>query len=139
MKKLLSILIIITISSCSVYQRPNIPSEQLATLMLEQKEGGILPAGSVAIKKIDGMKPSSSTWILRHRSPLEIAPGKHTLDLDYIFGTSSGDMSLWFIAEPGIKYIVRGKVTGYKFLLWVEEFDSGKVVGGLKGSADEPM
>ena len=134
-----ALLIPLFLAACAVYQPPTLPPDQLATLSFEQKPNGIFSAGSVALHKIDGKEPSSTTWLVRHRSPLSINPGKHNIELSYVVGTSYGHMKLWFVATPGNSYIVRGDSSGYSFKLWVEEEQTGKRVGGIAGSSDEPM
>ncbi|GFE79591.1 hypothetical protein GCM10011487_15910 [Steroidobacter agaridevorans] len=127
------------LAGCAVYEAPKLPTDQLATLSFEQKPSGLFATGSVALAKIDGKAPSGSTWILRHRSPISVAPGKHTIELSYVVGIANGIMSLWFVAEPGTAYVVRGDSAGYTFRLWIAEERTGRPVGGIVGSSDEPV
>jgi hypothetical protein len=73
---------------------------------------------------------------------VHVLPGKH--DIDAYYATSGGmtiaRASLWLVTEPGKIYVVKGKdVGGGKARVWIEEAETGKIVGGIKGSEDEPI
>jgi hypothetical protein len=45
---------------------------------------------------------------------------------------------LWFVGEAGGSYLVKAGQTGDGLKVWIEDEKSGKPVGGVHGSADEP-
>jgi hypothetical protein len=91
----------------------------------------------VFIAAIDGKTTSTLTGALTDTEPFaEIAyvtPGRHYLDLKYSHLNHFAWGKVWFDAEAGGNYIVRRKIEGYSVMLWVQDQQSGKPVGGIPG------
>ena len=67
---------------------------------------------------------------------VKVAPGKHDIRLSYSAGFQYiGDF--WLVTCPGKTYIAKADAE-YGVKMWIEDAETGKKVGGVKGSADEP-
>ena len=55
-----------------------------------------------------------------------------------VFGAGYAHADLWFVGEAGNSYLVRPGQTGDGLTVWIEDERTGKPVGGVRGSADEP-
>jgi hypothetical protein len=69
---------------------------------------------------------------------IRVLPGKHTVT--FYFNTMKGFTysKLWFVAEAGKEYIAKAEVSLMGVRIWIEEVGTGKLVGGISGSEDEP-
>jgi len=90
----------------------------------------------IGIFKVDNKITTLSPIRAREVSVL---PGKHTIFVivEYPFSHASG--SLWLIAEPGGRYIVKESSDWRRVTMWIEDEKTGKKVGGITGSDDEPQ
>jgi hypothetical protein len=95
----------------------------------------------VFIMSIDDKSTATLWGFLTDNEPYaEIAcvrPGRHHLNLKYksadpTFGFFAFGR-VWFDAEAGKNYFVRDRIKGYTVEFWMEESETGKVVGGLPG------
>lgn len=121
-----------------IYPGEELPSEKIAKIRFTVYRfhplfGALESAG---IQKVD------NTMVFVADDPsteVHVLPGKHDIDVYYGGGMTIARASLWLVAEPGKKYIVKGKnVGGGKARIWLEEAETGRIVGGFKGSEDEP-
>ena len=73
-----------------------------------------------------------------------VLPGKHRLSIKVHYQISEAMASLWLIAEPGGKYVIKAIANGSTIWdrrsvqIWIENERSGQAVGGIVGSDDEP-
>jgi hypothetical protein len=90
----------------------------------------------IGIFKVDNKITTLSPIRAREVSVL---PGKHTIFVlvEYPFSHASG--SLWLVAEPGGRYIVKESSDWRRVTMWIEDEKTGKKVGGITGSDDEPQ
>jgi len=94
------------------------------------------------IMKIDGKSTFSLARSLtadqEYAQQALVKSGRHYLDVKYALrrGYASGD--LWFDAEAGKTYVVRKAVRRRGIIFWIEEKESGKVVGGIPGGEPKP-
>ena len=66
-----------------------------------------------------------------------VTPGRHYLDLKFSQMNSFAWGRVWLDAEAGKSYIIRKKAKNYAITFWVEEMDTGKIVGGIPGGEPE--
>lgn len=71
-------------------------------------------------------------------SEAHVTPGKHSFYLWFSDGYTSGQASLWLVAQPGLKYAILAEHDVFHVRFWIQEWDSEKIVGGICGSMDEP-
>lgn len=88
------------------------------------------------VTAIDGK--SSAGFLQNHPESLYVTPGKHVLDIYYNDVVHFAKGELWLVAEPGKTYLLITIKKGYGCIFFFQEEDSGKTVGGIKGSVDEP-
>lgn len=96
----------------------------------------------VYISKID----DKSTFNLMHAltanqeypEQASVEHGRRYLEVRYQGHSGYTKMDLWFDAEAGKTYIVRKAVEGRNIRFWIEEKESGKVVGGIRGGEPKP-
>jgi len=67
-----------------------------------------------------------------------VLPGKHRVRLDYSKHRLHASANLWLVCEPGDTYVAKVRSVGYRIRFWFEDKRTGKVVGGIVGSSDEP-
>ncbi|MBA4147558.1 MAG: hypothetical protein H0X66_05545 [Verrucomicrobia bacterium] len=91
----------------------------------------------VFIARIDGKSTFTVKGALTDTDPYAeaayVSPGRHYLDLKYSHYNSYAWGRVWFDAEAGGSYIVRRRISGYSVIFWVEDMETGKVVGGIPG------
>lgn len=71
--------------------------------------------------------------IVNYPEQITVAPGRHYIDVQYTYFNTYSNQKLWLDAEAGKTYIVKKKITGYSVQFWIEEADTGKVIGGIPG------
>jgi hypothetical protein len=75
-------------------------------------------------------------------SEVYVLPGKHrivtSMAIHHFLFTSHARSNLWLVAEPGGKYVVKTVLKGRRVQMWIENERTGKPVGGIVGSDDEP-
>lgn len=78
------------------------------------------------------------TGYAKYPEEISVAPGRHYIDVLYDGGrTTFSNVGLWLDAEAQKTYQLRRKLSGYSIQVWIEEVDSGNIVGGIKGSEPE--
>jgi hypothetical protein len=92
--------------------------------------------GAIGILSIDGEVATSPSRVLWSGKGLPgkyyVAPGKHKV-LAMLWGPETR-FSLWIVTEPSKEYLLRGDFSN----LWFQDLQTGRLVGGRAGSADEP-
>jgi hypothetical protein len=112
----------------------NIPDEQVAKVVCPRP---------ISIVQIDGESAAKNPFVTV--KSVILAPGKHTIKTHWYLSMgrtsySSFSSEMWFVAEPGKTYIANYQelVPLSRINFWVEDESTGKTVGGIKGSIDEP-
>ncbi len=135
---LCGVIALITLGGCStnndfvykLYPGPELPDSELATLRF---------GGQVFEARIDGLNV-----MRRDYGAIKVAPGRHTISYGAEFGVSvmvnpamhdaiAADTTIEL--EPGRSYILQGGRTygqGYTMYLWIEDAETGDVVGGVR-------
>jgi hypothetical protein len=67
-----------------------------------------------------------------------VLPGKHTVKAHIQMGSAYVDGAVWWISQAGRNYELRGSFIGYDATIQVIDLKTGRPVGGVVGSADEP-
>ena len=116
------------------------PSE--VVLVRVESRGRTFVSERVDIQQVDD-KPTLGTGegILSSSSGAQavyMLPGKHTLQLRYRGPGAAVTAHLWFVGEAGSSYLVKAGQTGDGLKVWLEDEKTGKPVGGVRGSGDEP-
>lgn len=154
MLMLLSLLgtLVLATGSVTAGERPvldltNGDSQQAATLEIESKEGRFgafaLPdrLRVFAVDDVRLKKPALgrfSGYRGELVSEVLLRPGKHRVLLHAKGKLGCGWAYQWFVAEPGKRYIAKFKFDRLLYKVWIEDVTSGKPVGGLVLSIDEP-
>jgi len=145
MKRMKYILIFTAVSSlfgCSSSIPPPYKAYQgekkLSDLAIIQSEGTY-----IWIMTIDGKTTltdfDSFIGLLRFPEQVLAEPGRHTFEVRFVRGTGSAEGKLWLDAAAGKTYIVRKEIKGYNIRFWIEDKESGKVVGGnVRGGEPKP-
>ena len=146
MKKTILISGLLLLASCAapvakMYDGPMLaPSEQV--IVRVESRGRTFASERVDIQAVDDKQTlSMGEGIISSSSGAEavyMLPGKHTLRLRYRGKGAAVTANLWFVGEKGASYLVRATQTGDGVKVWIEDEKSGKAVGGVRGSADEP-
>ena len=124
-----------------LYQPPTGNHAELARIRNSDKWCTVL--------NVDGKITVSTMQFLRGKfpDPIVLTPGKHHIRAQATIAYEGGRVDhslspwLWLVAEPGKDYILKGEHgTNYPITIrfWIEDPISGKEVGGLAGSDDEP-
>lgn len=89
----------------------------------------------VYLVKTDGQSLTDAKAVIRRNPcPTEahVLPGRHELDIRYMYRNMQTDGRLWFDGEAGREYRVRNQIDGYRFRFWIEDVAAGAVVGGYR-------
>jgi hypothetical protein len=124
-----------------MYDGPVLEPSQQVILRVDQR-GRTFAGERVDIQQVDG-KPTLTfgEGILSSSSGAQavyLLPGKRTVQLRYRGHGAAVTAHLWFVGEAGGSYLVKAGQTGDGLKVWIEDEKSGKPVGGVHGSADEP-
>jgi len=94
----------------------------------------------LVIFMVDGLPTMTQMQWAFYKYPPQVVvtPAKHTVRVMYVMHSASSRMDLWFIAEKGAHYILKQETANSKLRFWIEDFATGKEVGGIVGSDDEP-
>ena len=135
-KLILACVVILTVSSCSTVPLYRLPSESTANCAtIFQSES------SLGVYEVDGIRAVTTWQVISRDLPSEtkLAPGKHTIVTIMLNGGADVFTSLWLVAEPNKRYLLRQEFTGNNMVhFWFEDLSNGKVLVGLTGSVDEP-
>lgn len=96
---------------------------------------------SVRILKIYGVD-QDRTWSWYHKgdglSEVQLTSGKHTIRARAFMGDALASCHLWFVAKPRGQYELRYHRENMRVAFWIVDKATGRPVGGIKGSDDEP-
>ena len=87
----------------------------------------------VFITKLDGKSQFRLSLTSDYPQTVIVVPGRHYLDVQYRLFNMFANGKLWLDAEAGKSYLIKKKQRQYAVSLWIEEADSGRVVGGVPG------
>lgn len=118
-------------SGCATYQPPALEASQAATIVPSESRAGHW----VSIERIDGVAPNAGVALALapYRSPLVVAPGRHTLNLKVHMGLRYGFANLWLLAEPGRTYRIVADTHSLGFSVRLVDDATGRPVGGPVG------
>jgi hypothetical protein len=94
------------------------------------------PKQRVIITRIDHEKVHGPRLFSFESNPQDLSPGRHIISVEIQVTTSTATGRLWLDAEAGKSYIVRRHIEGYGVRFWIEETDTGRVVGGVEPGDD---
>lgn len=142
----LLVVLLLALAGCAapvakMYEGPVLAPSQHVVLRVEQR-GRTFAGERVDIQLVDDKRTletgegilSSSTGA----QAVYLLPGKHTVRLRYRGPGAAVTTNLWFVGEAGGSYLVKAGQTGDGLKVWIEDEKTGKPVGGVRGSADEP-
>lgn len=124
-----------------LYDGPMLAPSQQVVVRVDQR-GRTFASERVDIQQVDD-KPTLSfgEGLISSSSGAEavyLLPGKHTFRLRYRGRGDAVTANLWVVGEAGGSYIVKAAQTGDGLKIWIEDESTGKPVGGVRGSPDEP-
>jgi hypothetical protein len=90
----------------------------------------------VIITRIDHAKVHGPRMFSFESNPQDLLPGRHIISVEFSLNNSSTTGRLWLDAEAGKSYIVRKRIEGYGVHFWIEETDTGRIVGGTEPGED---
>jgi hypothetical protein len=124
-----------------MYDGPVLAPSQQVVLRVEQR-GRTFAGERVDIQLVDEKRTlDTGEGILSSSSGAQavyLLPGKHTLRLRYRGPGTAVRANLWLVGEAGGSYLVKVDQQGDGVRIWIEDEKTGKPVGGVRGSADEP-
>lgn len=124
-----------------LYPGPTLASSQHVLVRVEAR-GRAFAGERVDIQQVDDKATlGTAEGILSSSSGAQavyMLPGKHTLRLRYRGPGAAVTANLWFVGEAGNSYLIKAGQTGDGLKVWIEDEKTGKPVGGVRGSADEP-
>jgi hypothetical protein len=131
-----ALLVALTNSGCvsgvkKMYEGPEVSPDKRAVIKRDRNSDG-----QISIFDVDNKK----TYPLINICPEEVyvLPGKHNIGVAVSFWYGGAAANLWLVAEANETYVVKSKSKGEGVLIWIENERTGKPVGGIKGSSDEP-
>lgn len=122
------------LSGCSYYKTPD----------LSESEGAMIHyVDPLAIVSIDGQQILTLPALVEDFKCILVTPGKHDIRARHIaaYGTLivRSEVTLWFVAQAGGKYgLCHSEEEGRLKSIWIEDKETFRRVGGIKGSDDEP-
>ena len=149
-KRALGVLVLLLVftASCArqMYPGERLPQDQVARIERNTIKYFSYYSVTINIAEVDGQTSSGE------HTEFEVLPGEHTVGLRLLaytklllapvlaskqFTFTPGKLT--FRAEAGRRYKVEGEeVADYQFLLWVEDAETGSVVGGRKPEPPSP-
>ena len=147
MRRLPLFLSILALAGCvpapvaQVYPGPTLAPSQHVIVRVDLR-GRAFASQRIDIEQVDD-KPTLATaeGIMSSSSGAQavyMLPGKHTVRLRYRGPGAAVTANLWFVGEAGNSYLIKAGQTGDGLKVWIEDEKTGKPVGGVRGSPDEP-
>jgi hypothetical protein len=140
------ILLTLALAACAapvvqLYEGPTLAPSQQVLVRVDQR-GRTFASERVDIEQVDDKRTlGTGEGILsasRGAQAVYMLPGKHSLRLRYRGPGTTVTANLWFVGEGGASYVVRAAQVGDGVKVWIEDEKTGKPVGGIRGSPDEP-
>jgi hypothetical protein len=94
------------------------------------------PKQRVLITHIDDTKVPGPRIFSGESNPQDLLPGRHIITVAIDVENMHATGRLWLDAQEGKSYIVRKRIQGYGVRFWIEETDTGKMVGGEEPGTD---
>lgn len=137
LSSLLACTLLLMLTGCSTlppYVPPGGDPSQYATILKSEQ--------NIGVHLVDD-KHAMTAWEFvfnNYPSAVRVTPGKHTIVVTLATQGGGNNMwSLWLVAEPGKRYLLRDEFgENGRVRCWLEDLSDGKAVGGLTGSVDEP-
>jgi hypothetical protein len=146
MKKIIVVSCLMALAACAapvakMYDGPVLAPSQQVVLRVEQR-GRTFAGERVDIQLVDDKRTlGTGEGIISSSSGAQavyMLPGKHTVQLRYRGPGAAVTANLWFVGEAGNSYLIKAGQTGDGLKVWIEDEKTGKPVGGVRGSPDEP-
>jgi len=141
------VVLLLALAACTtapvaqMYPGPTLAPSQHVIVRVEQR-GRAFSSERVDIQQVDDKATlTTGEGILSSASgasAVYLLPGKHILQLRYRGPGAAVTAHLWLVGEAGGSYLVKAGQTGDGLKVWLEDEKTGKPVGGVRGSADEP-
>lgn len=140
------VILLLALAGCAapvvkMYDGPVLAPSQQVILRVDQR-GRTFAGERVDIQQVDEKSTLSfGEGILSSSSGAQavyMLPGKHTVQLRYRGPGAAVTAHLWLVGEAGGSYLIKAGQTGDGLKVWIEDEKTGKPVGGVRGSADEP-
>jgi hypothetical protein len=142
---LLFALLLPALAVASTYKGPQAPKPGMAVLNGEQRRvenmygKGYHGYVGMRIGVVDGDSKRRGLYANSFPTFAHVAPGRHTVRVQYFDGVYSGEVHMWFDAEADKAYTVRFETRGTSIRNWIEETATGVVVGGIGDGSDEGL
>jgi len=123
------------------YEGADPASDQLVHLKVTQESDRrfLFSRRGLSVASIDGKHTGHFMQRAIVVDDVLLKPGKHRIRyLATTLNSSFAFLDLWFVAEPGKTYASRADFDWGGVRIWIEDVQTGKRVGGIVGSADEP-
>jgi len=145
MKKTILVITILSlalVSGCAAPKVKMYPGNEV-----EESQRAVIKAdkqfsGRIDIYSVDGKKTSNYFATLAHGGnaavEVYVLPGKHNITAQVRYLVSYAFVEMWLVAEAGESYVIKARSEGFSVTMWIENERTGKPVGGIKGSDDEP-
>jgi hypothetical protein len=119
--------IVLGLIGCTAYQPPELPAGQLATISIDPNSHSLrfMAVDGVYLSAIGGLNSFAG------RQDLQLRPGKRTVQVEYTEAVglklAKGGALLVFDAKAGTRYVVRERIDGRKFVVWLTQENGDKV------------
>jgi hypothetical protein len=94
------------------------------------------PKQRVVITRVDHEKVPGPRLNSFQSNAQTLSPGMHIITVEASVNNMHAGGRLWLDAQAGKSYIVRKRTVGYGVHFWIEETDTGRVVGGEQSGED---
>ena len=126
--------------SVQMYDGPALTTDKQAVVKVAKRNRTTL-RGTLGIVRVDGsMTVNTAEYLINPKwaASVTVLPGKHTILVKRESAMFYSIGEFWFVAEPSKEYVVNADDRGYGVRMWIEDETTGKPVGGILGSQDEP-
>lgn len=120
-------LLVLALVGCATYVPPALPDHQLATISIDPNSHSLrfMAVDGVYLSAIGGLNSFAG------RQDLQLRPGKRTVQVEYTEAVglklAKGGALLVFDAKAGTRYVVRERIDGRKFVVWLTQENGDKV------------
>lgn len=140
---LLLALVAPALSLAKTYKGPEAPKPGMAVLNGEQRRiedmygKGIYGYIGMRIGVVDGDSKARGLYATSYPTAVHVAPGRHTVRVQYADAYYAGQAFLWFDAEADKAYTARFDTSGTSIRYWIEETATSLPVGGIGDGKDD--